>query len=256
MSIVRHKTFGEGTVNSVADGYIEIDFSGQVKKFLFPKAFEAFLMTEDKDLLQKITEAKLIAEAKEKAAKEAKAAAEKEVSVSTPIYTSPAKGSYTYSRSYDHSVSHPLVGERAQTIDVGSEEEMFELVGYMAAPYRVSSFEAEVPKDGRDETFEKLFPGQTYRPIELGDTPSGMPNKLSPQFRINFSDLSNCPDILRKNMGKGTGSCVGRINKSKFVIDLVQNYGFRFGDWQDRDAIRKIAIKRGCVEAFDRGYLR
>ena len=57
-------------------------------------------------------------------------------------------------------------------------------------------------------------------------------------------------------MGKGNGSCVGRINKSKFVIDIVQNYGFRFGDWQDRAAIRDIAVKRGYAEAFDRGYLR
>lgn len=254
MSIVRHKAFGEGSVKSVDDGYIEIDFNGQVKKFLFPKAFEGFLTTEDEELLHKITEAKVAAEAKAKAAQEAKAA-ESKPAVSTSIKTT-QRTSYTYSHSYDHSVSHPLVGERAQTIDVRTEEEMFELVGYMASPYRVSSFEAEVPRDGRDDTFEKMFPGQIYRPIELGDTPSGMPNKLSPQFRINFSDLSNCPEILLKNMGKGNGSCVGRINKSKFVIDLVKNYGFRFGDRQDISAIRAIAQKKGFLEAFERGYRR
>ncbi len=251
MSKVKHKTFGEGTVKSISGGYIEIDFSGQVKKFMFPKAFEAFLTTEDEELLKKI------AEEKEKADKEAKAAAAKKAAVATPISLAPSRESRpSYGRTYYHSVNHPLVGERAQTIDVGSEEEMFEIVGYMASPYRVSSFEAEVPKDGRDETFERLFPGQTYRPIELGDTPSGMPNKLSPQFRINFADLSNCPDKLMRNMGKGTGSCVGRINKSKFVIDLVQNYGFRFGDRQDVSAIRSIAQKRGYIEAFERGYRR
>lgn len=249
MSKVKHKVFGEGTVKSVTDGYIEIDFNGEIKKFVFPKAFEGFLTTDDEELLQKI------ASAKEKADQEAKAAAQKRV-VATPISTVSSVRPQSFSRSYSHDISHPLVGERAQTIAVSSEDEMFELVGYMASPNRVSSFEAEVPKDGRDETFEKLFPGQTYRPIEMGDTPSGMPNKLSPQFRINFSDLSNCPERLLSNMGKGTGSCVGRINKSKFVIDLVKNYGFRFGDWQDVSAIRAIAQKRGYIEAFERGYGR
>jgi len=250
MSKVKHKAFGEGTVKSITDGYIEIDFNGQIKKFMFPKAFEGFLTTGDEELLQKI------ASAKEKVDQEAKAAAEKKVVAATPISTVSPVRPQSFSRSYSHDINHPLVGERAQTITVSSEDEMFELVGYMASPNRVSSFEAEVPKDGRDETFEKLFPGQTYRPIEMGDTPSGMPNKLSPQFRINFSDLSNCPERLLSNMGKGTGSCVGRINKSKFVIDLVQNYGFRFGDWQDVSAIRAIAQKRGYIEAFERGYGR
>ena len=89
----------------------------------------------------------------------------------------------------------------------------------------------------------------------MGETPSGMPNKLSPQFRINFADLRNCPEILLKNMGKGNGpSCVGRINKSRFVIDLVQNYGFRFGNVQDISGIRAIAERRGFLTEFERGY--
>lgn len=252
MSIVKHKTFGNGTVKSIDGGYIEIDFNGQIKKFSFPKAFEAFLTTDDQNLIQRVNTAVQEAEARQKK-ENATNNKPQIVSSSTPIASSRSR---SFSGSYSHGISHPLIGERAQTINVRSEEEMFELVGYMASPYRVSSFEAEVPKDGRDETFEKLFPGQTYRPIELGDTPSGMPNKLSPQFRINFSDLSNCPEILKSNMGKGTGSCVGRINKSRFVIDLVQNYGFRFGDRQDVSTIRSIAQKRGYIEAYERGYRR
>ena len=149
-----------------------------------------------------------------------------------------------------------MVGDRAQTINVRSEAEMFEIVGYMAKPGRIGSFEAEIPTDGRDKIFEKLFPGQTYRPIEMGDTPSGLPNKMGPQFRINFLDLRNCPEILKKNMGKGVGSCIGRINKSKFVVDLVQNYGFRFGRNQDVEAIRANAQKKGYLVAFEEGYSR
>ena len=248
MSIVHHKSFGDGVVKNIANGYIEIDFSGQVKKFSFPKAFDGFLTTEDDSLL-----ALLDAEKKKVLPKTETLnthQAQPEQRDSRAVFSRP------YTSRYTHSISNPLVGERAQTIDVRSEEEMFELVGYIAAPYRVSSFEAEVPKDGRDDAFEELFPGQTYRPIELGSTPSGMPNKLSPQFRINFANLINCPDVLKRNMGKGTGSCVGRINKSKFVIDLVQNYGFQFGDRQDISRIRSIAEKRGYLEAFEKGYTR
>ena len=245
MYTVKHRTIGFGKVTSVNDSIIEVDFSGDIKKFQFPKAFENFLTTDDEELLL------LIEKKKAEVAKKA---------VVKPLVTTPSREGVgtkrVYTMPYEGNVSSPLVGDRAQTIPVRSMDEMFELVGYMARPGRISSIEAEVPKDGRDKTFERMFPGQTYRPIEMGDTPSGLPNKLSPQFRINFGDLRNCPDVLRKNMGKGNGSCVGRINKSKFVIDIVQNYGFRFGSYQNVDEIKEIARKKCFTEAFERGYNR
>lgn len=156
-------------------------------------------------------------------------------------------------RRYMPTTSSRLVGPRAESIPMSCEQ-WFEVVGYMARPGRVNSFEAEVPKDGRDKAFENLFPGQIYRPIELGDTPSGLPNKLGPQFRINFASLNNCPAVLRANVRAGNGGCVGRINKSRFVVDLVQFYGFRFGRHQDVAAIRKIAEDNGYLEEFEKGY--
>lgn len=156
-------------------------------------------------------------------------------------------------RDYMPTTHSRLVGPKAESISMSCSQ-MFEAIGYMAKPGRVSSFEAEIPKDGRDKMFENLFPGQTYRPIELGETPSGLPNKLGPQFRINFSSLNNCPAVLRANMRVGNGSCVGRINKSRFVVDLVQFYGFRFGKNQDVPAIRKIAEDNGYLEEFEKGY--
>ena len=248
--LVKHKSYGEGTVRCIENGFIEIAFGETIKKFQFPKAFGPFLVTEDPDLLQKIEQAK---------AEEEKKKAEKTETVAKPTLSTESIKKNDMPAAYkpfNRSINSPLVGDRAQNISVRSENEMFELVGYMATPGRVSSIEAEVPRDGRDETFEKMFPGQTYRPIETGYTPSGMPNKLSPQFRINFANLENCPDTLRNNMGKGNGSCVGRINKSKFVIEIVQNYGFKFGDRQDIAAIRAIAEKKGHLEAFEKGYRR
>ena len=223
---VMHSIYGEGTVKSLNEKYIEVDYSGELHKHQFPKIFESFLTTDDLDLKRKISTAQEKAGEVPKQFQQAQIKQQRE---QVP-YKRPSK---PLSFTTDKSVHNPLLGDRARTIPVRSEAEMFEIVGYIASPGRVSSFEAEVPRDGRDETFESLFPGQKYRPIEMGETPSGMPNKLSPQFRINFSNLRNCPDILLKNMGKGNGpSCIGRINKSKFVIDLVQNYGFRFGSEQ------------------------
>lgn len=154
---------------------------------------------------------------------------------------------------YMPTTSSCLVGPRAEDIPMSCEQR-FEVVGYMACPGRVSSFEAEVPKDGRDKVFEELFSGQVYRPIELGNTPSGLPNKLGPQFRINFASLDNCPAVLSDSIRAGNGGCVGRINKSRFVVDLVQFYGFRFGRHQDVAAIRKIAEDNGYLEEFEKGY--
>lgn len=245
---VKHKSYGVGTVVGIADGYIRVRFNKEIKSFQFPESFGKFLETEDAALLKKIKNAQN----------------KKEVTADTnKVNISPDKqtdkfssAKKPYSTVMKMGGNCPLVGDRAQTIPVNSDREMFEIIGYMARAGRIISIEAEVPKDGRDKTFERLFPGQKYRPIELGDTPSGMPNKLSPQFRINFGNLRNCPQILRVNMGKGNGSCVGRINKSKFVITIVQDYGFRFGEYQDINAIRSIAIKSGYEEDFIRGYNR
>ena len=119
---------------------------------------------------------------------------------------------YAFDRKpYMPTTSSCLVGPRAESISMSCEQ-WFEVVGYMARPGRVSSFEAEIPKDGRDKVFEKLFPGQVYRPIELGDTPSGLPNKLGAQFRINFANLDNCPAVLNDSIRAGNGGCVGRIS--------------------------------------------
>lgn len=247
-AVVRHAIFGEGKVTRIADSFIEVEFGYQIKKFQFPQAFVSFLETNDVSLLSTIAEANA-----KKTVETATLQSNNQKNANT---VAPKPQNHRYNNRSHNDASNPLVGERAQTIAVSSVEEMFEIVGYMAKSGRVNSIEAEVPKDGRDDDFERIFPGQTYRPIELGDTPSGMPNKLSPQFRINFGNLSNCPDALKNNMGKGTGSCVGRINKSRFVITIVQNYGFRFGDWQDRIAIRDIAVNSGYADAFDRGYSR
>lgn len=235
---VKHRSFGDGIVTSIDNGQIKVKFETAEKTFLV-KEFDKFFIIFDAELQTIVDEAN------------------KEVVLNTPptAATHPAQAIQpTKMFSSQGRAASSLLGPRSQTIAVRNEQQMYELVGYMARPGRIGSIEAEVPMDGRDDIFEELFPGQTYRPITMGDTPSGMPNKLSPQFRINFSSLRNCPQILRDNMGAGNGSCVGRINKSKFVLTLVERYGFRFGDIQNTSEIRKLAIDRGYQAEFERGY--
>lgn len=147
-----------------------------------------------------------------------------------------------------------LLGPHSQSLPIESEKQMFELIGYIAKPGRVGSFEAEVPVGSLAEKFETLFPHQVYRPIATGETPSGLKNKMGPQFRINFSNVTNCPKVLKENLRKGNNGCVARLNRSRFVIDLVRQYGFRFGDCQNLSAIREIAEKKGFKDDFDRGF--
>lgn len=239
--LVKHKTFGTGNVKDINGGIIEVDFNGTTKSFQFPKAFEGFLSTDDKELLERIRERRKELEEEKK---------------SNPPVVSTLPVSQPKHAVPEHSFSYELVGDRAKSIEFGSLEELFEIVGYMAKPGRIKAIEAEVPKDGRDKTFENMFPGQTYRPIETGDTPSGLPNKLGPQFRINFADIDNCPEALKRHLGKGNASCIARINRSRFVIDMVQNYGFRFGTKQDEKRIKEIAKNKGCLDSFEKGYNR
>lgn len=240
---VQHVSFGNGIITEFSAKKIRVKFESDEKTFVFPDAFERFISTDDNILLEAIEISK---------ASSMKAVSDSIHLTNDQVTINEKKEQHMQVNR--HGVSNSLLGPRSQSIDISSEYEMFEIVGYMANPSRVSSIEAEVPKDGRNELFEKMFPGQKYRPIELGYTPSGMPNKVSPQFRINFKSLTNCPEKLKAHMGKGNGSCVGRINKSKFVIEIVQNYGFRFGEIQDIEFIKKNAEKKGYLDAYIKGF--
>lgn len=240
---VRHIKFGEGLVDNISGKYIEINFNGEKKKFQFPRAFGIYLETDDDRLLQII---KNLEEGND--------------------HSFPRKNNYTSSNKYankrrqDNEMSYysvvSLLGTRAQSIVIKNAEDMYEIVGYLAKPGIINSIEAEVPMDRRAKLFESMFPNQKYHSVVLAKTPSGLPNKLSAHFRINLKCIDNCPEILRSNLGKGKSACIARINKSAFVLDLVKNYGFKFGAEQDVTLIREIARRRGYLSAFERGYSR
>ena len=243
---VLHKAYGEGVVTALNGDYISVLFTSGTKKDFQLTSFDKFFSFDDKDLVTKIEEA-----TRKKAEAEVKATSEqKEKAIEKIREIIPKRESYVY----QSEISSMLLGPRSETVYVKNDSQMFEVIGYIAAPGRVKSFEAEVPKDGRDKIFEEHFSGQVYRPIELGYTPSGMPNKVAPQFRINFLNTDNCPEPLKSCLRAGNSSCVARINRSRFVLTLVQHYGFQFGEYQDIEKIRAIATSKGYLDDFNKGY--
>lgn len=56
MDTVFHKTFGKGTVISKEGCYLTVDFSGNMKKFIYPDAFFSHLTYEDEKKQTEILE--------------------------------------------------------------------------------------------------------------------------------------------------------------------------------------------------------
>ena len=242
--IVKHKIFGEGKYVNIDGQYIEVQFSVGLKKFMFPNAFvNNMLETDDSWLTNKIRQA---------VGRQYHAS---QTNLNMPTKISPVNSKVVVRKIQAFSSS--FIGDRSGYIDFNSDDELFEVVGYLAKPGRLAGIWAEIPNDDREVDFKRLFPGQPYMPITMTTTSGGLPSKFSPQFRINLGDMTNCPAILRPAIGKGLGtSIVGRINKSKFVVQLVHFFGFRFGDTQNIAAIKNKVAEYGYTKAFNRGYNR
>lgn len=243
---VKHKKFGNGTVVSIYGNYIEVRFGNELKKFMFPNAFDNNMLETDDTALQAKVEQALKAVGKQYHAKR---------NVKPTVFTSSANSKDVVNKIQAFSSS--FIGARSGFIDFKNDDELFEVVGYLAKPGRLASIWAEIPNDGREADFKRMFPGQTYMPITNTTTSGGLASKFAPQFRINLSDKSNCPDILHPAIGKGLGAAVvGRINKSKFVVQLVHFFGFQFGNKQDVTRIKNIVSNLGYMDAFNRGFNR
>ena len=245
--IIKHKKFGEGKYVNINGHYVEVQFSNGLKKFMFPNAFnDNILKTDDPWLINMIRQALKAVNKQHHVPQTDKSVPIKRISLNS-------KDIVRKIQAFNSS----FIGDRSGFIDFNSDDELFEVVGYLAKPGRLAGIWAEIPNDDREADFKRLFPGQPYMPITMNITPSGRPSKFSPQFRINLGNMTNCPAILRPAIGKGLGNAiVGRINKSKFVVQLVHYFGFQFGDMQDVSKIKKIVDAYGYTNAFNRGYNR
>lgn len=238
MTIVKHIRLGEGRFLAIKNKSIFIDFNGEERRFLFPNAFDdGVLSTEDKLLNEKISIALEDYKKQFHAMQKKPTAVIEEISKFKPSFISDRMSS---------------------NIIFDTDDDLFEAIGYLAKPGVILQIEAQVPADGnKDEEFRFYFPEQTYRPISMKETASGIPTKFGPQYRIYLGSIENCPNSIKNNLGKGQGKSVkARINRSRFVILLVHFFGFKFGYEQDLNLIRKKVIQYGYLTAFNKGFNR
>lgn len=145
-----------------------------------------------------------------------------------------------------------MLHHRAEDIPFVSLNDFYQVVGYLCTPGRVQSIDAEVPTS-LVTTFHTQYPGVCYS-IPNRVTPSGLPSKYGLQFRINFLNVNNAPKPIIPYLKEGKGaSIVNRINKSRFVENLVLNHGFTFGTTQNVTAIRSL-VPPTYLSDFNLGY--
>jgi len=141
------------------------------------------------------------------------------------------------------------------SIDIrfGSQNEFYEVLGYLATPMRIVSIDAEIPS-GMVNSFRNRF-GNNYFEIADCGSPSGLPSKLGKQYRINLGNDRNMLPVLQPHLGRGSRNAVKRINRSNFVEQIVTQHAFRFGEFQNLDAIRETIPQQFMMD-FERGLNR
>ena len=243
---VFHNIFGNGNLTFIDDSHVRVVFDNDVvKNFLFPSVFDKFLISKDDSLTFLIESAKEKIRVKEELRKkelENKLESIKEYSIHKLQKKDPVK-------------KDVLVGSRSRDVKFNYKNNLFEAIGYFCTPNRILHISAEIPCDGREIDFESNYPGQPYAKINIDYDENGMPTKMSASYRIIFKNVNNCPEFLQKEL-VDDGSYAARLNRTAFIANLVNNYGFRFGNSQDVDKIKDIAIKAGYEEDFNRGYNR
>ena len=70
---VKHKVFGIGVITEVSDNHLTIKFAAQESKFVYPDAFDKFIVADDAsiqaEIMEEINNIKLAAEAQRQAAR-------------------------------------------------------------------------------------------------------------------------------------------------------------------------------------------
>lgn len=237
---ISHRLWGEGKIEDICNGYITAEFAVGKKAFVFPDSMDLFLTTQDRLLLDYTKEcaddnAKIIEQKKEEKQKKH------------------GESKIKFSNGGESGFETPLLGKKSMDIAFSSDSVLYEVIGYLAKPGRIAYYQAEIPDDDRLSLFEKLFPDQEYKVIKESYGQNGIITKQGCQFRINLASIHNCPSELLKNVSERNGTWAGRINRSKFALRLVQNYGFKFGHYQDANAIRKEVLEK-YSEDFERGF--
>ena len=143
-----------------------------------------------------------------------------------------------------------LLHSKAEDINC-SKRDFYIIIGYLSNTNRIKSIDAEVPVS-LGPTFTAQY-NSSYLPIADKTTPSGLPSKFGVQYRINLSNINNAPLVLMPYLKVGRAGIVARINKSRFVENLIENFGFKFGSTQNLSNIQS-KIPSQYLNDYNHGF--
>lgn len=234
---VLHKVYGDGVVKRIYGSRIDIEFGTKTISMVFPGAFSTGLSTLDNELLA------LIADASAR--------------VTSQVHTSSTQNVKIDVLTILKNFSFDFMSGRVKSLDFQNNEELFEVIGYLAKPNVIQGIWAEIPASVYNE-FQKVFPEETLMRITEGKTEKGMSNKFGVQCRLNLGYINNCPSILIPRLTKGFGAkIINRLNCTLFALQLVKFFGFHFGNEKPNVLeIQKIANDYGYLNEFNKGYNR
>lgn len=132
-------------------------------------------------------------------------------------------------------------------IEWPSDKEKFEAIGYLAKPGVIDCIEATVPPE-KLEKFKEEYDGRYTSEYPY------TADKYGYQFRIYLNDTEGCPDFLASQLDERYQN---RINDTRFIAELVKEYGFCFTHFpQFSDIIHKtVLLKRPeQIPSFMKGY--
>lgn len=233
---VIHSRFGSGIVKRIYGSRIDIDFYGNMVSMVFPGAFSTGLSTSDPELLALVG----------MALKKVTLQEHSEIGASkTDVLKLLSEFSFGF------------ISSRCKSLPFSTNEELFEVIGYLAKPTVLDGIWAEIPQSVCSD-FKSMFAEETIMPITEGTTESGAPNKFGVQCRLNLRSVDNCPELIKLRLAKGLGKAiVNRLNNTLFALQMVKFFGFHFGNTlQDYSKIKAIASDYGYLDSFIKGYNR
>lgn len=246
--------YGDGEIvafkgNTVEDIIVDIDFSGEIKKFslnhimnnkfvqfvdfdefadIWTKAFELHTTLTNLHNESERVARQLLIEAKKQAEAEKKAEAKYQKLKEKAI------------KDFDQLV------KQANT-SLSDVDEFYYALGWMAK--HVGSISAALP-DYLESSFTKHFGTETG--ARIVDSKKKTVNGNSMQWTFGFNatlrKAENIPAFLSQYLST-TGKAIANTS---FIWDLVDNYGFQFGKKQDADKI-KGTVPAQFIKSFEAG---
>lgn len=260
---VKHKTYGEGQLTFVkapligGSLYATIDFAIGTKTLSLDVVLTNNLLEMPLTLADQLTELQSVFKADFLEREEAQRAADRQAREQAAEAKKKAEEDKRNEERYEALKTKALKDFKDLALVPGSlstEGEFYYALGWLTA--HVGTVQAAIP-DYLQSTFEERF-GKEAKPYVYDSkkkTSGGFNYQWSAGFvaRLRSKGLTEIPEVLTEYLSdhKSTSK---KITNTKFIWDLIDNYGFQFGKTQDVDKIRS-KVPAACLDSFEAGLL-